>query len=92
MGSCINLLLSQRRDFIPSKYLVRSVITTVLPLSAFRITRSLHSTKFFSSIDSPSDNFFFKFVYTIRFQIRELNIFEFVFLENHDFRISSQTL
>ena len=35
MGSAINLLLSEKRDFIPSKYLVQSVISTVLPLSAF---------------------------------------------------------
>ena len=35
MESGKNVLLSERRDFIPSKYLVRSVITTVLSLSDF---------------------------------------------------------
>ena len=55
MGSCINLLLSKKRDFIPSNYLVRFVINTVLSFSAFWITRSLRSIKFFNAIDSGSD-------------------------------------
>ena len=38
------------KNFIHSKYSVRSLITTVLPLSAFLITRSLHSIKSFNSI------------------------------------------
>ena len=37
---------------------MRSVITTVLSLSAFWITRSLHSIKFFNAIDSASERFF----------------------------------
>ena len=45
-------------DFIPSKYLVRSVITTVLLLSAFWRTRSLRSIKLFNTKNSTSDKFF----------------------------------
>ena len=54
----MNLLQSKRRDFIPCKYLVRSGITTVLPLCAFLIAKSLRSINFFNAIDSASEIFF----------------------------------
>ena len=55
MESFINLLLSERTDFIPCKYLVLSVIAPVLPLSALLITKSILSITVFNDIDSTSD-------------------------------------
>ena len=79
MGSCIHLLLSKRRDFIPSKYLVRSVITTVLPLPTFWITRSLRSIKFFNAKNSASDNFFYTLSKLYHFKVEKQISFNFFF-------------
>ena len=56
MENCLNLPLPERKNLIPSKYLVRSVITSVLPVS-FLNDEILMFNRLFNARDSVSDKY-----------------------------------